>query len=563
MATICHLPIPHLCTTRKQDNHSHTLSSTGTSLWLTLSLPPRLFLTRLSSCQFHLAACSSRRTRYAEPIYPGTELDEKIHPSDLYHYTRVVECVVNHRPILFYELSGMRRGWIHDYDPDQPSVRQIHRVPMNQDSDNTIVFLAAAHGWTEVFQLFAPVDLTRLLYGNDRFLTYSPLLHVAIKSGVRELVHWMLDHRAHIHQLREDNGNTALNVAAYCGHLDIVQHLLTQGAHIHQPKTDSGATPLMLAALRGHHDVVSWLLHARAPIHAADLDGYQALYHAVHKKHVAVAQLLLEHKAHVNHTGVRTYCFPLMLATYQGDYPMIQLLLQHGAQVNQTDTNHTSALHVAADGQYVDIVRLLLTWRANVNQRQLVGGTSLHFAVQQSNGELTRLLLDHQADVHIKGRNGISVLLKAAYVGNLEIIQTLEKNGASVEEALLECITHRLSEPFQRLVVHCGGDWYTGGTKGVLRQAWDIMDGRYLTILLEAGANPAILFSMYRIYLPLYSSLQIAIDVEERVAHLTQLCASGAWEHELFHIRDLMGLILEYCMRSPKSVSPPTRVQHA
>src|SRR3990167_6081654 len=88
--------------------------------------------------------------------------------------------------------------------------------------------------------------------------------------------------------------------------------------------------------------------------------------------------------------------------TEEENIARVMHLLDRGANVNQHDRDCRTALMVACENGYMDIVHLLLNRGANVNQQSNSGMTALMLACKNENEnvDIVRLLIDRGAHVN-------------------------------------------------------------------------------------------------------------------------------------------------------------------
>jgi len=68
-----------------------------------------------------------------------------------------------------------------------------------------------------------------------------------------------------------------------------------------------------------------------------------------------------------------------------------------------------------------------------INERNKYGYTALHLATQKSYLDIVKLLLKYEANPNILGGDIYTALEEAAEKGNLEVVNLLIENGANVE----------------------------------------------------------------------------------------------------------------------------------
>ena len=76
------------------------------------------------------------------------------------------------------------------------------------------------------------------------------------------------------------------------------------------------------------------------------------------------------------------------------------MLLEKGASPNAFDNNNWTALHCAAQNDYIEVVRALLDRGATIDAVDNANWTALHFATDGGHIETVTLLLDRGASIN-------------------------------------------------------------------------------------------------------------------------------------------------------------------
>lgn len=105
---------------------------------------------------------------------------------------------------------------------------------------------------------------------------------------------------------------------------------------------------------------------------------------------------------------------PLHYASRNGNDKMIEILLKKRAKVSAvTDTNHETALHLAANRGHEIVVRMLLQATRGEETKRYVdmktkneGWTALHFAAKAGYVGVMKILMRFGATYNLKGRDG-------------------------------------------------------------------------------------------------------------------------------------------------------------
>lgn len=191
--------------------------------------------------------------------------------------------------------------------------------------------------------------------------------------------------------IKDENDCTALHGAAANGNESIVLHLLNNGADAMVTDVD-GWTALDFADVNGHVAVAA-MLERKMPTEcdqrlpssslfqhedtrsflkeiayrkATSSDGVTGLRSAVNRKHSHRLLAMLETCADVNEQDPLGGATALTLASWFDEQGMVRLLLDSGAAIDAKDDTGRTALHIAIEGGYCDLVALLVDKGANI-----------------------------------------------------------------------------------------------------------------------------------------------------------------------------------------------------
>ena len=118
----------------------------------------------------------------------------------------------------------------------------------------------------------------------------------------------------------------------------------------------------------------------------------------------------------------------LMIASENGYKDVVEVLIQNGASYR------TSSLWKAAERGHKEIVEMLLDGGANVNGKNGFGNTALMKASEKGYKEVVEMLLQNGADVNQKNDWGTTALICASIVGHNDVVELLLENGADVNQ---------------------------------------------------------------------------------------------------------------------------------
>jgi ankyrin repeat protein len=156
--------------------------------------------------------------------------------------------------------------------------------------------------------------------------------------------------------------STELYVAAQAGDVANLRAALAAGANPDWTN-EEGSTALMIAAQLGHLAAVQTLLDAGADVNATDSNGWTALFKSVYNHELdtgfaPVTKALIDAGANANST-IQFGITPLMLAAGGGEGAVCEVLLEAGADPKAINEAGRTALQMAKERHWVDVINLL------------------------------------------------------------------------------------------------------------------------------------------------------------------------------------------------------------
>ena len=202
----------------------------------------------------------------------------------------------------------------------------------------------------------------------------------------------------------KENTNISLNKAISSFNLSKIKELISQGINVNQVKRNDDL-PLMLAIKLRRADIVKLLLEAGADLYDSTYDLYDSTY------------------------IVNT---PLSFAASKGSLEIVKLLLQAGANPNQGGL--VCPLHRAVVGEYSDVVRMLIEAGADIDYPDDFGMTALINAAVIDNLNIAQILVDAGANVNATENTGKTALVKAAECGHQLVFDYLFPLTSNIEQ---------------------------------------------------------------------------------------------------------------------------------
>jgi ankyrin repeat protein len=287
------------------------------------------------------------------------------------------------------------------------------------------------------------IQFIRLLLQNNanpncRTVSMFSPLHIAVLSWTnkhKSILQLLLTHNADPNLVDEEK-NTALHLAARHGNDQATKLLLTHNININAVNS-LGNTAIHEAVLNGNYQTFQILIKAQPDLNLSNNDGKtvlsividKCLSHAFFDHYtVMIIEQLLMNGADVNliQNGQ-----PILLKVI-GNLPLYTLLLKYGAKQNISNKYGETALHLAAEYGYSEVVRNYLKQNFPVDQKAITGKTALHYAVKFRKGLIVKLLLAGGADVNAKSNKGETALHFAAKEGLIKLLELLIEQGAQI-----------------------------------------------------------------------------------------------------------------------------------
>jgi len=289
-------------------------------------------------------------------------------------------------------------------------------------------------------------------------------LIIAASLGQEQLVNVLIEHGANVN-MTHHRGASALFVAATNGNLPILTTLVDLNADV-QLIDQEGHTTLMAAASNGHHNICKLLIERGVPLDHASSFGATALMMAAKIGAVEAVNVISAAGADLNvqvvvpndfsdtkkmksdgpwmsideDPSMRATYFhgatALMLATVRGHIDVATILVERGAHINITDAHGRTALTMAAKLGFEHIVTVFVESGADPNQGVLTSAfddmpTSLLMKyIIEENEVMAMLVIEKGADVGYVDPYGGTVLIQAAYLGQVSVVATLLLHGA-------------------------------------------------------------------------------------------------------------------------------------
>lgn len=321
---------------------------------------------------------------------------------------------------------------------------------------------------------FSRVDLEAesLLWQSRASVNRMPevtALHLAASMGLARVASLLIRESGDIDAV-DDTGKTALALAMERGFERAVEFLINSGASVdlgsghgqgifllvternwdtvagiiaHKTRSkydpDVGcdlrqnAARFLLAAYDGNHQEISSLIkEAGLGLDVRDSDvGATALFIAVERKHIPVAEILLSSGIDVNSKDSVGQT-SLHRATHCGHDEMIRFLTKYDADIDCQNDDGRTPWSANIRGNNETVLKLLLDAGADPSTKGHQGVSELYIAAQNGETQLVKLMLDSGTDSSIRTQFDWAPLHWAAYYGHVDCVRLLIQAGAEL-----------------------------------------------------------------------------------------------------------------------------------
>uniref|UniRef100_A0A0N5AJ31 ANK_REP_REGION domain-containing protein n=1 Tax=Syphacia muris TaxID=451379 RepID=A0A0N5AJ31_9BILA len=274
---------------------------------------------------------------------------------------------------------------------------------------------------------------------NERLTTITALMKAA-KNGNYSVVQFLILRK--VNKVTANNDANALSLACTNGHWEIVRLLLDHGADPCHLLKD-GTSCIIEASRNGHTRVVETLLNwfgVPASPRAVNQSNKSSLQGNRVKKvdilftfYIELSCFLFSDVFDVNMQTESNHDTALTLAATGGHEQLADLLIARGADIEHRDKKGFTPLILAATGGHVSVVELLLNAGAQIEaQSERTKDTALSLACSGGRKEVVELLLKRGANKEHRNVSDYTPLSLAASGGYVDIVNMLLNAGAEI-----------------------------------------------------------------------------------------------------------------------------------
>ncbi|KAL4796958.1 hypothetical protein BDV19DRAFT_398005 [Aspergillus venezuelensis] len=188
------------------------------------------------------------------------------------------------------------------------------------------------------------------------------------------------------------------------------------------------------AARSGSDLTLQTLCRRGVNINAYGPGGRTALIELIEAQNVKAVRSLLANGANANVCAEESKVPPLGFSAGWGNEDISLLLLKYGAKLETRDSGGFTPLHMACEGDRLNIVTLLLDEGANIETIANDNHTPLTSATSKQQSEMVRLLLSRGANVEATDSDGDTALMLAVRRRNEDILRLLLYHKADIRK---------------------------------------------------------------------------------------------------------------------------------
>lgn len=196
--------------------------------------------------------------------------------------------------------------------------------------------------------------------------------------------------------------------------------LIQAGANINFRRGPIEYSALHIAVLQGNCDLVHCLLRVNADVNCIlSIEMPITPLHLAAEIHGKIlTKMLLKKGAQVDNQATDGYFgSPLHYAVLKDNLASCQILLKHKAKVNHKDGAGNTALHLAISRENKGLTDILLKFQADIEARNIYGKSSLLVASEIRNEKslfhFVKKLMELEGDIFVQDKNGNTFLHNA------------------------------------------------------------------------------------------------------------------------------------------------------
>jgi ankyrin repeat protein len=221
------------------------------------------------------------------------------------------------------------------------------------------------------------------------------------------------------------------------GNTEALEKMAEEGSEdvkfLNRLHTKSGKSPLCVAAEEGRIASMTILLKAKADVNLVDKSGMTAFLYAGTSGELEILEMLQEAEADVHARTTARHENALFLAAASNHLKCVELLIVYGLTFDDKNKQEETALSTALKFEYFPICTYLVERGADINVRGANGSTPLMRAAFAGRIQTAEFIVKNGGEVNLTNCNGETALSIACRHDRADIVNLLLRSGAEVD----------------------------------------------------------------------------------------------------------------------------------
>lgn len=125
----------------------------------------------------------------------------------------------------------------------------------------------------------------------------------------------------------------------------------------------------------------------------------------------------------------------LLYSAFRGNLEIFQKLMENGADISATNSSGLNPLHLAAQGNYPNIIIFLIEkYNFDINSKDNKGNTALHWAVYSNSRQAVDYLIYYKIDMSLKDNDDDTALQIAMRKNNHYLVKRLRDDFSNLND---------------------------------------------------------------------------------------------------------------------------------
>ncbi|WP_196139851.1 ankyrin repeat domain-containing protein [Aliikangiella sp. G2MR2-5] len=364
----------------------------------------------------------------ADPLQKSEHAYDALRTAKENKFSNLIQIIEQHIEDQKLLLKGEQAILERNFDALKKNAQSLSNINANNSSGYTLLHLAVKQSALESVDYLISVGANpnRVRMSNYK---ESPLMSAVVNDDLKVLVQ-LLRAGADL-ELGDKVGDTALNWASFLNRIEVVRVLLDAGAQVSVRTVHGNAFEIALR--RGHEKLIS-IFKSRLD-HKFVNSQSEKFFQAIEQKKFSLLKNLPE--KYLEDGVVDPYGDDLLtFAARKRCLPCVELLINQGYSVNSVDSLGFSSLMIASRDGNLPLLSLLLKAKARVNQRANERGmylSALTLAATHGRTKAVQKLVSAGAIIEHQDAVGNTPLVWALSEGQKETAKTLIDAGAKVD----------------------------------------------------------------------------------------------------------------------------------